>query len=264
MGGKLLRALLQRERCCHLSNGRHRTSAHHGGVRCYTNTGRTCSKAPGNDGIPPRPDQALQDHPFAASTRHPLPVLEWRWCPTRHERCQDRHPVLKQRRQERLKQLQMHLPLEHRGKTVCQSPVSASPIAGGTCLPRLPMHLSSRTFYSGHDLLPSPTTGEVQGAAEAPLYRLHIFDHFVPPRLEGQSVQHSGSCPRQSPYNVHAAHGYPPPPPGPTSALCATETATPALVLPATDDAAPVATPRSGRVQFPWWTSTWGGLLQIT
>ena len=38
------------------------------------------------------------------------------------------------------------------------------------------MHLSSRTFYSGHDLLPSPTTGEVQGAAEAPLYRLHIFD----------------------------------------------------------------------------------------
>ena len=104
----------------------------------------------------------------------------------------------------------MHLPLEHRGKTVCQSPVSASPIAGGTCLPRLPMHLSSRTFYSGHDLLPSPTTGEVQGAAEAPLYRLHIFDHFVPPRLEGQSVQHSGSCPRQSPYNVHAAHGYPP------------------------------------------------------
>ena len=24
----------------------------------------------------PRPDQALQDHPFAASTRHPLPVLE--------------------------------------------------------------------------------------------------------------------------------------------------------------------------------------------
>ena len=47
-----------------------------------------------------------------------------------------------------------------------------------------------------------------------------------------------------------------PPPPGQTSALCATETATPALVLPATDDAAPVATPRSGRVQFPWWTST--------
>ena len=206
MGGKLLRALLQRERCCHLSNGRHRTSAHHGGVRCYTNTGRTCSKAPGNDGIPPRPDQALQDHPFAASTRHPLPVLEWRWCPTRHERCQDRHPVLKQRRQERLKQLQMHLPLEHGGKTVCQSPVSASPTAGGTCLPRLPMHLSNRTFYSGHDLLPSPTTGEVQGAAEAPLYRLHIFD---PLSLQGWRdkvcVQHSGSCPRQSPYNVHAA-----------------------------------------------------------
>ncbi|KAL7865389.1 hypothetical protein SRHO_G00106360 [Serrasalmus rhombeus] len=35
-----------------------------------------CGKASGNDGIPPRPDQALQDHPFAASTWHSLPVLE--------------------------------------------------------------------------------------------------------------------------------------------------------------------------------------------
>ena len=41
MGGALLRALLQRERSCHLSTRRHRTSAHYGGVGCYTNTGRT-------------------------------------------------------------------------------------------------------------------------------------------------------------------------------------------------------------------------------
>ena len=84
----------------------------------------------------------------------------------------------------------MHLSLEHRGQTVCQSPVSTSPTAGGTCLPRLPMHLSSRTFYSGHDLLPSPTTGEVQGAAEAPLYRLHIFDQGLRPSEPERAPQH--------------------------------------------------------------------------
>ena len=83
MGGALLRALLQRERSSHPSTRSHRTSAHHGGVGCYTNTGRT------RQGYrelnlrqllgmmaSPRPDQALQDHPLAASTRHPLPVLE--------------------------------------------------------------------------------------------------------------------------------------------------------------------------------------------
>ena len=35
------------------------------------------------------------------------------------------------------------------------------------------MWLSSRTFYSGDDPLPSPNTGEVQGTAEAPLNCLH-------------------------------------------------------------------------------------------
>ena len=35
------------------------------------------------------------------------------------------------------------------------------------------MWLSSRTFYSGDDLFPSPNTAEVQGTADAPLNCLH-------------------------------------------------------------------------------------------
>ena len=139
---------------------------------------------------PPRPDQALQDHPFAASTRHPLPVLEWRWCSTRHERCQDRHPVQKQRRQKRLQQLQRHLPLEYHGQTVCHSLVVASSTAGGTHLPRVPMGLSSRTFYSAHHLLLSPTKGEVQGTAEAPLHCLHRSDQGLQPGELERALQH--------------------------------------------------------------------------
>ena len=59
--------------------------------------------------------------------------------------------------------------------------------------------------------------------------------------------------------------GKPPPPSQATkSALCAAETATPALVLPDTDNAVLVTTPRPPRPQYPWSTSTEGGLLRDT
>ena len=51
----------------------------------------------------------------------------------------------------------------------------------------------------------------------------------------------------------------PPPSQATTSALCAAETATPALVLPDTDNAVLVTTPRPPRPQYPWSTSTEGG-----
>ena len=48
-----------------------------------------CGKAPGTDGIPPRPHQALQKYPPAAFSQWPLPVLERGSQAARPERCQD-------------------------------------------------------------------------------------------------------------------------------------------------------------------------------
>lgn len=68
--------------------------------------------------------------------------------------------------------LDRHLPLKPHGQTVCQSIVSTASTTRRSHLPWVPMWLSSQTFYSGHDLLPSAITGEVQGTLEAPLYSL--------------------------------------------------------------------------------------------
>ena len=156
-------------------------SAHHGGVRSYTNTGRNRKDYKQlNLWQSPWEWWHLPDLIKHCKTTILQPLhdtvcqmLEWRWCSTRYERCQDRHPVQKQRRQEQLQQLQRHLPLKHRGQTVCQSPVSTSSTASRMRPPRVLMWLSSRTFYRGDDLLPSPNTAEVQGTAEAPLNCLH-------------------------------------------------------------------------------------------
>ena len=72
---------------------------------------------------------------------------------------------------------------------------------------------------------------------------------------------------RGEPGRRHTDPANPPPPSqATTSALCAAETATPALVLPDTDNAVLVTTPRPPRPQYPWSTSTSteGGLLRDT
>ena len=71
---------------------------------------------------------------------------------------------------------------------------------------------------------------------------------------------------RGEPGRRHTDPANPPPPPSQatTSALCAAETTTPALVLPDTDNAVLVTTPRPPRPQYPWSTSTEGGLLRDT
>ena len=130
MGGALLRALLQRERSSHLSTRRHRASAHHGGVGCYTNTGRT------RQGY-----RELNLRQSSWEWWHPPDLI--RHCNTTllqplHEtlcQCWSEGGVPSTRRKERLQQLQRHLPLEHRGQTVCQIPVSTSLTAGGRVYP---------------------------------------------------------------------------------------------------------------------------------
>ena len=70
-----------------------------------------------------------------------------------------------------------------------------------------------------------------------------------------EESQAEGTQTRQTP---------PPPSQATTSALWAAETVTPALVLPDTDNAVLVTTPRPPRPQYPWSTSTEGGLLRDT
>ena len=52
------------------------------------------------------------------------------------------------------------------------------------------MWLLRQTFYSGHDLLPSAITGEVQGTLEAPLYSLHRLGQGLWPGWLGWALQH--------------------------------------------------------------------------
>ena len=107
MGEALLRALFQRERSSHPSTRSHRTSAHHGGVGCYTNTGRTRQ---GYRELNLRQSSWEWWHPpdlirhCKTTLLQPLHDTLCQCCSeggvpsTRHEKWQDRHPVQKERR----------------------------------------------------------------------------------------------------------------------------------------------------------------------
>ena len=69
-------------------------------------------KAPGSDGTPPPPPppSSPAHHLTAFSACTPLSVLARKSCTTRHAGRQDHHTLQEQGREERLQQLQRHLP----------------------------------------------------------------------------------------------------------------------------------------------------------
>ena len=91
-------------------------------------------KARGSDGIPPRPNKALQDHLTAFSACTPLSVLARRSCTTKHAGRQDHHTLQEQWREERLQQLQRHLPSQRHWQSICKGHLNPSSEADRTCL----------------------------------------------------------------------------------------------------------------------------------
>ena len=90
----------------------------------------TSGKAPGSDGIPPRPNQSLQDHLTAFSACSPLSVLVRR-CTTRR---QDHHSLQEQWREERLQQLQRYFISQNHWQSLCKSHLDLTAEASRTCL----------------------------------------------------------------------------------------------------------------------------------
>ena len=194
----LLRAVLQRKRCCLFSPRLHCTSARNGGAWHRSNTGGALQgyrqlnlwQGTWQRWHPARPDQAWQKHPSADPSWRPLPMLERENLTTRHERCQDCHPVQEQGGTKWLHQLQRHIPPEHRRQTLRPICAHAPAEAGRACLPWVLMWLPCRTLNCWHDLLRPPTAGEMQSTAKALVCRLRRPHQSVWPGQQGRALQH--------------------------------------------------------------------------
>ena len=180
MGRTLLRHLLQREHCVTLSPWCCQMAANHGRTRHRANFGGTQQghrqlglwQGPWQRRDPPRPAKALQYHLTAFSTCTPLSVLA-RSCTTRHAGSQDHHTLQEQGREEWLQQLQRHLPSQCHWQSLYKGHLDPTAEAGRMCLSWITAWLSSWKVHNRHDILPSPTPGEVQRTTDAPVYRFH-------------------------------------------------------------------------------------------
>ena len=85
--------------------------------------------APGSHGIPPD----LIKH-CKTTLLHSLHVLLCQCCTVRHEGRQDHHTLQEQLREERLQQLQRHLPSQCHWQSLCKGHLDPTAEAGRTCL----------------------------------------------------------------------------------------------------------------------------------
>ena len=160
MGGTLLRPLLQREHCVTLSPWCCRVPADHGRTRHRANFGGA-QQGHWHLGLWqgtwlrrefPRLNQALQDLLTAFSAFSTLSVLERKGCTTRLEGCQDRHFLQEQGREERLQQLQRHLPSQYHWQSLCKGHLDPTVEASRTWLTWISVRLPSWKVNSRHGL----------------------------------------------------------------------------------------------------------------
>ena len=180
MGGTLLRPLLQWEHCVTLSPCRCQMPADHGRIRHWANFGEAqqghrqlgLCQGPWQRRDSPRPTKALEDYLNAFSACTPLSVLA-RSCTTRHAGSQDHHTLQEQGREERLQQLQRHLPSQRLWQSLCTVHLDPTAEADRTCLSWTTVPLPSWKVNNRHGLLPSLTPGDCR-EQQMPLYIVTI------------------------------------------------------------------------------------------